>query len=119
MIADKLFRRVCQVADRFLLIARTKAARDQFDLSQHAQQEAADEQISVDDIKHAILTGAELELYPHDPRGPSCLMVGQDQSHRWIHVVCGNFDRENLLVITVYLPRPPKWQDPWTRRGKP
>jgi hypothetical protein len=30
-------------------------------------------------------------------------------------VLCGNFDRAQLLVITVYEPRPPKWQDAWTR----
>ncbi len=103
------------MADRFLDIARVKARKDKFELSEHAQQEAAAEQISVDDIAHAILTGQELEPYPNDPRGSSCLMVGQDESHRWIHVLCGNFDWENLLIITAYLPQPPKWKDPFTR----
>jgi hypothetical protein len=50
-----------------LAVARAKVFGDQFELSQHAQKEAAEEQISVDDIKHAILTGQELEPYPHDP----------------------------------------------------
>lgn len=104
--------------ERFLTIAQAKASQDQFELSQHAQKEAAEEQISVDDIKHAILSGQELEPYPQDPRGSSCLMVGQDSGGRWIHVLCGNFGRENLLIITVYLPRSPKWQDPWTRAIK-
>lgn len=103
------------MADRFLDIARDKVRQDKFELSQHAQREAAAEQISVDDIKDAILAGQELEPYPNDPRGPSCLMIGQDRSGRWIHVLCGNFDRENLLIITVYLPQPPKWKDPFTR----
>ena len=107
------------MADGFLDIARIKVSQDKFELSQHAQQEAANEQISVDDINYAILTGRELEPYPHDPRGPSCLMVGRAQSGRWVHVLCGNFDHENLLIITVYLPQPPKWQDPWTRKVKP
>ena len=106
------------MTDQFLAAARVKVLGDKFDLSQHAQTEAAEEQISVDDIKHVILIGTELELYPHDPRGPSCLVVGQDPTGRWVHVVCGNFDRENLLIITVYLPQPPKWQDPWTRAVK-
>jgi hypothetical protein len=106
------------MAEPFLAIAQAKVSLDQFELSQHAQKEAAEEQIGVDDIRHAILTGQELEPYPQDPRGPSCLMVGQDFVGRWIHVLCGNFDHENLLIITVYLPRMPKWQDPWTRLGK-
>ena len=107
------------MADRFLDIAQVKVRQDEFELSEHAQQEAAAEQISVDDIKHAILVGQALEPYPDDPRGPSCLMVGQDESSRWIHMLCGNFDRENLLIITVYLPRPPKWEDPFARGVKP
>lgn len=106
------------MADQFLTVARAKVFGDKFYLSQHAQKEAAEEQISVDDIKHVILTGRELEPYPRDPRGPSCLVVGQDLAGRWIHMVCGNFDRENLLIITVYLPQLPKWQDPWTRAVK-
>ncbi len=103
------------MADRFLDISQAKVRQDNFELSQHAQQEAAAEQISVDDIKHAILAGRELEPYPSDPRGPSCLIVGQDESGRWMHVLCGNFSRENLLIITVYVPEPPKWKDPLTR----
>ncbi|MBI4517310.1 MAG: DUF4258 domain-containing protein [Deltaproteobacteria bacterium] len=85
-------------------------------LSHHAQQEAAAERIAVNDIRTVLESGAELEPYPDDPRGPSCLFVGCDQRGRWLHVLCGNFDRENLLIITVYEPRPPKWQDAWTRR---
>jgi len=102
----------------FMDIARAKVRQDEFEFSQHAQEEAAFEQISVDDIKHAILTGQELEPYSNDPRGPSCLMAGQDERGRWIHVLCGNFDRENLLIITVYLPQLPKWEDPFTRGVK-
>lgn len=99
----------------FLQIARANVQEDNFELSQHAQREAAAERITVDDIAHAIVTGRELEPYPTDPRGASCLMVGQDRAGRWIHVVCGNFDRDRLLMVTVYLPRPPKWRSPFER----
>ena len=37
----------------FLEIARAKVGQDKFEISQHAQEEAALEQIGVDDIKHA------------------------------------------------------------------
>jgi len=108
-----------EVPGEFLDMAQSRVRQDRFEFSQHAQREAAAEQISVDDVKQALLTGQELEPYPHDARGPSCLMVGQDEHDRWLHVLCGNFDRGNVLIITVYLPQPPKWQDPWTRRVKP
>jgi len=84
-------------------------------LSHHAQIERGKEKIMVDDIVSAILNGRELEPYPDDPRGESCLIVGQVLDLRWIHILCGNFHEEDLLIITVYIPEWPKWEDPFTR----
>ena len=67
---------------------------------------AAAEQIGVDDIKYAILVGQALEPYPDNPRDPSSLMVGQDESSRWIHMLCGNFDRENLIKKSLEIDYP-------------
>jgi len=101
----------------YLKIAKNKVKQDKFELSDHAQKEQGEERIGIDDIANAILTGKELEPYPEDPRGESCLFVGKSlDGRRWIHVLCGNFDKENLLIITVYIPKPPKWKDPFTRR---
>ena len=100
----------------YIEIARDKVKRDAFYLSHHAQIERGKEKITVDDIISAISNGRELEPYPDDPRGESCLIVGQGLDYRWIHILCGNFERENLIVITVYIPRLPKWSDPFTRR---
>ena len=55
------------MTDGFLDIARAKVRQDNFELSQHGQEEAAVEQVSVDDIKQAILMGQELEPYLNDP----------------------------------------------------
>ena len=52
-----------------------------------------------------------------DPRGESCLIVGQGLDYRWIHVLCGNFYDRDILIITVYIPKAPKWEDPFTRRA--
>ena len=96
-------------------IARDKAQQGKVRLSHHAQMERVEENISTDDIVDALNAGQEVEAYPQDPRGPSALIAGQDKQGRWIHVVCGNFNQEYLLVITVYVPQPPKWKDPFTR----
>lgn len=85
-------------------------------MSHHAQIERGKERIRIDDIVEAISNGKELEPYPDDPRGESCLIVGQGLDSRWIHVLCGNFYNGDLLIITVYIPRAPKWKDPF-RRG--
>jgi len=100
----------------YINIAREMMERNAFYLSHHAQIERGKEKITVDDIISAILNGRELEPYPDDPRGESCLIAGQGLDFRWMHILCGNFEKENLIVITVYIPRLPKWSDPFTRR---
>ena len=103
----------------FLQIARKKAKAGKLELSEHAVDEAFSEAITVQDIRQALSheKAQVLEPYPDDPRGPSCLFVGPAVDGRWIHVVVGGFDRERLIVITVYRPEPPKWKDPFTRGG--
>ena len=46
----------------------------------------------------------------------SCLVVGF-AGNLPIHAVCG-WRGEKVALITVYIPRPPKFVDPWTRGGK-
>ncbi|MDZ4341552.1 MAG: DUF4258 domain-containing protein [Candidatus Binatia bacterium] len=73
--------------------------------------------MSLADIEAAILKGEVLEDYPDDPRGESCLILGYAEA-RPIHVVCGYTSTRSIRVITVYLPKPPKWEDERTRRRK-
>lgn len=101
----------------FLRIAREKAQLGSIRLSLHAQEEALDEDILVGDILNVLSTGYVLEPYPDDPRGASCLFVGQGEDASWIHLLAGDFKQRNLVIITVYRPEPPKWIDPFTRGG--
>ena len=100
----------------YIEIAREKVSKGNFYLSHHAQIERGKERIRVNDIVAVISDGQELEPYPDDPRGESCLIVGQGLDSRWIHVLCANFHHRDLLIITVYIPRLPKWKNPFTRR---
>ena len=61
----------------------------------------------------ALLNSKILEQYPDIGRGESCLVVGFAGKIP-IHVVCG-WRGEKVVLITVYIPRPPKFIDPWTR----
>ena len=101
----------------YIEIAKEKASKGSFYLSHHAQIERGKEEIRIDDIVAVILNGRQLEPYPEDPRGESCLFVGQALDSRWIHVLCGKFFDPDLLIITVYIPRAPKWKDPFTREA--
>jgi len=88
-----------------------------YEISFHAEKERYAEDISLADIETAVLNGEILEDYPGDPRGASCLILGYTEG-RTIHVVCGYTSVHAIRVITVYLPKPPKWRDERTRRVK-
>jgi hypothetical protein len=94
-----------------------------YDVSLHAQQERLEDDLDLNEIEAALLQGDLIEEYPNDPRGPSCL-VGGLAGGKPIHVVLGWATRKQeaertLRVITVYIPRPPKWKDVRTRGAKP
>jgi hypothetical protein len=94
-----------------------KVRQGDYEISYHAEKERYAEDISLADIEAAILKGEVLEDYPEDPRGESCLILGYAEA-RPIHVVCGYTSTRSIRVITVYLPKPPKWKDERTRRQK-
>jgi hypothetical protein len=87
--------------------------------SHHAEVERETETITIDDIKTAILNGELLEDYPDDLRGHSCLMLDTAEDGRPLHVVLTILAQiEEVLIITVYVPTPPKWLDPRTRASR-
>jgi hypothetical protein len=85
-----------------------------FVVSAHADQAVADEGLDIAEIRDAILDGEILENYENTGRGPSCLNLGFVKDTP-IHVVCG-WRRQSVVIITAYVPIPPKFENPWTRR---
>src|SRR6266516_3485993 len=96
---------------------REQFSQEIYEISFHAEKERYAENISLAEIETAILSGEILEDYPDDPRGESCLILGYAEG-RPIHRVCGYTSTRSIRVITVYLPKPPKWRDERTRRAK-
>jgi len=89
---------------------REKVRKEEYEISFHAEKERYAEDITLHDIETAISNGEILEDYPDDPRGPSCLVLGYSQN-RPIHIVCGYTPTKWVRIITVYLPKLPKWID--------
>ena len=90
-----------------------KVRANEYVYSQHAEIERVADGLTFVQIEEALLDGAILEDYPDEGRGERCLVVGfSDETP--IHVVCG-WRGENIVIITVYIPGPPKFADPWTR----
>ena len=94
-----------------------QASRDELRLTVHAHQEMAEENISYDSVCEAMMNSTVIENYPEYQRGPCCLLCGQTESGRYLHIVCTT-SLEVAVIITVYEPVPPKWITPFQRRKK-
>jgi hypothetical protein len=99
--------------DKLIAEIKSKIKFRQYFLSEHAQIERLEEDIDIIEIEEAILNSEIIEDYPEDKRGHSCLIAGY-LSNKAIHVVCG-VKQNNLVIITVYLPKLPKWITPKQR----
>jgi hypothetical protein len=94
---------------------KAKVLNNEYVYSHHAVIKRRLDNLTFAQIEEALLNGEILEQYPDTGRGESCLILGfaKDQP---IHVVCG-WRGQKIAVITVYIPCPPKFIDPWTRGG--
>jgi hypothetical protein len=95
---------------------KSKVRANEYVYTHHADVDRRLDNLTFSQIEEALLNGKILEQYPDTGRGESCLILGfaKDQP---IHVVCGRRG-EKVAVVTVYIPRPPRFVDPWTRGGK-
>lgn len=101
--------------ERVLNRIRTQLAEENVRVTQHAQQEMVEEDITLDEVFEVIERGHILENYPEHRRGACCLLNGSTRSGRPMHIVCTT-GRSALIIITVYEPKPPKWVTSTRRR---
>jgi Domain of unknown function (DUF4258) len=59
-----------------------QAATENIRITQHAQQEMVEEDITLDEVLQAIARGQILENYPEHRRGAYCLLNGHTQNSR-------------------------------------
>lgn len=86
---------------------------DQYLYSVHAEIERKADELTFSQVEEALLNGKILEQYADTGRGESCLVAGF-AGKTPVHVVCGWRGRK-IALITIYIPGPPKFVDPWTR----
>lgn len=82
--------------------------------SRHADRERQNDGLSLDEVEQAMLTGYILEQYPDTGRGNSCLLAGFTHMGKPVHAVCGKMG-DWLVIVTVYIPMPPKFKNPYER----
>lgn len=84
--------------------------------SRHGDRERQNDALTLDEVEQAMLNSRIIEQYPNTGRGESCLLVGFTDKGKPVHIVCGGMGGA-LVIVTVYIPGPPKFITPY-ERGK-
>ena len=87
---------------------------NEYYFSRHGDQERQNDNLTIAEVEEALLSGWILEQYEDRERGESCLVVGFTKKGKPIHIVCGKRG-EYLVIVTVYIPSPPKFRNPYER----
>ena len=97
-----------------------QAARQRLLFLPHAVRQMArpDRMIQPREVRLVVERGDLIEDYPDDVRGHSCLLCGEGNGGRRVHVVCSPKDHY-LAVITAYLPSEAHWADDGRTRRFP
>jgi len=91
-----------------------RVRKSDYYFSKHGDQERQNENLLITEVEEALISGRILEQYKNTGRGESCLIVGFTNSGKPVHVVCGQRE-EQMVIITVYIPRPPKFKTSYER----
>lgn len=87
-------------------------------ITDHADEEAADDGLTFDEIYGSVLHGEVIEGYHNDRPYPSCLIMGRNFIGEPIHSVWAyNPESQWAVLVTVYRPDPERWID-WKVRVK-
>jgi hypothetical protein len=93
---------------------KDKIVNNDFLLSLHGDKERQNDNLSISEIMEALINGIILENYDDTGRGESCLIAGFTDYGKPIHVVCGKM-YDKVVIITVYIPSPPKFKNIYQR----
>src|SRR3990172_11664587 len=89
-------------------------------ITDHADEEAAADRLTLDEIYFAALSGEIIEDYPTDKPYPSCLIYGRTSIGEPVHSVWAyNADTRWAVLVTVYRPDPNLWINGRERRKSP
>ena len=97
---------------------RSKIAVGEYSISFTHTEKLRERMIEAADLEEAVFNGSIIEPYSNDPRGPSCLILGFSRSGKPLHIVCGNLEEDELLIVTAYEPDPEEWEKDWKTRKR-
>jgi len=87
-------------------------------ITDHADEEADADHLSIEEIFFSVRNGEIIENYPKDKPYPSCLVLGKTEKGDHIHSVWAyNAKSRWTVLITAYRPAPDRWIN-WRERRK-
>lgn len=90
-----------------------------FRMTEHATMRRIERNITVENIKQALLDGEIIERNPKSKPYPSCLVLGWLKSGDHLHVKCSMGTKEpRLRIVTVYEPSDEEWESDYKTRKK-
>jgi hypothetical protein len=85
-------------------------------VTDHADDEASEDDLRYEEIYSSVLQGEIIENYPDDKPYPSCLIFGMNFQEEPVHSVWAyNGETHWAVLITVYRPDPLRWIN-WRER---
>lgn len=93
---------------------------DRVRITDHADEEAREDRLTIGDVFFSVLHGEIIEDYPTDKPYPSCLVYGRTADGNPVHTVWAYNEANSWAVlITVYRPDPSRWVGWRERRRMP
>ncbi|MCL2002922.1 MAG: DUF4258 domain-containing protein [Oscillospiraceae bacterium] len=77
-------------------------------LTKHAATRMRERGITIENIKNAVRIGEIIQQYKEDKPFPSCLMLGETEQNKKIHIVA-SVNGGYMYVITAYYPNEKDW----------
>lgn len=82
---------------------REKIRLRQYDMSAHAMEEMAEDQLTIIDVERAVLNGRVVRIERDDPRGTKYMITGIAADQKTSVGIVGRFTSSGrYLIITIY-----------------
>lgn len=86
-------------------VFRRKVVAGKYELTQHAKDESANDELDTEDIESILLTGKIARTLAKDPRGMRYVVTGITADKKEAELVCRLLPSGKMRIITVYLKR--------------
>lgn len=95
-------------------IIKDRVKNKQYYFTLHGDKERQNDNLLISEVLESIENGIIIENYEDTGRGSACLVAGYTFQAKPIHVVCGELNNK-VVIITVYIPSPPKFKNIYER----